>query len=696
MKEKKSDKVSFNFKSIFNQFRLKNGLLKRIISTSTALIVFSLLLSGTITYLITKNKVTTDFKNSTKQLLSSNKNYVHIINQSTDNFSMGLVQNQNLLKLISNKIDDDYDRNQNKTTIEETIKYSSGNSNLSLINGTYLFNDWGYSVSSVGGVSITDDVLKQVEGEDWYKQAVKNDGAAMWLPPHIDNLSPVKETVISNIRLIKNNTNYQPIGVLQVNINTDLINSVFKNTSIGKDGYFIIVDNNGYIISHKNTSLLGTQLKDSFLGTIKGKSEGDFEYKSGKTNMYGVFTTDEDTGWKYIAVLPKAELSATADNIGLFTVLVTIVCILISLVISFYTTSQITNPISNIIDVTKELSKGNFFVASKKHKIYELNELSTNFNNMINNLKNALSATSNLALETKESANALLAITQEINASNSEILLAADEIAAGSSQQSETAMVCVDISGEFNNELDKTIIQLDNVHTATINSSSLLNKSSLVIKELENTSNENSQAMSKVTETIANLSSNTKSIIAILGKINGITEQTNLLALNASIEAARAGEAGRGFSVVANEIRKLAEESQKSSLEIKNIIESVNKAIHSSLNISNSAQTAFKHELEQVNSTIDSFADIKASIEGIIASMDAAMTSINLIGSGKDILAKYIGNISEISQKNSASTEEVSATIQNQSTSNSEMHNLAESLNIKAEKLNKLIEEFKF
>lgn len=696
VKRKKTDKI-LN-KTLLSKLKFKNSLLKKLIASTSLVVIFSLALSGISTFFITKNKVTKDFINSASQILNQNKNYVHLINENVDNISMQLFSNKSLISLLSSDETDLYNKYTIKQQVGDILTNIVHSSGSRIIKSIYLFNDNGYSASS--NLSISDESLREAAQDDWYKEAIKNGGKSSWTIPHIDKVDSGKELIISNVRLLKDTITYSEakkfLGVLKININPDTLTNALKDAKIGKDGYMFIVSSDGSVISHKDKTLLGKQLDTDLFNKFKDSKEGNFYHKINDTEMFGVYTTDSSTGWKYVALVPKSELSSTANYIGVFIFIIGVFCLIAGIIISFFNSVQIAKPIGNIIGITKELANGNFAIQSERYKIHELNELSSNFNNMIDNLRTALSGASSLAVETNSISSNLLNIAQGLNASVQEINGAAEEIAAGSSEQTETAVVCVEVSDSFNFELDNAINALNDVNKVTKDSNEVLSNSSIVINKLNETSNINSQAMLKVASTISDLNNQTANILNILSKINDITEQTNLLALNAAIEAARAGEAGRGFAVVANEIRKLAEESQTASKEIKNIIETVNNSIKISLEISDSANTAFSKELEQVTSTIASFNSIKRAMDSIITSMEQAMNTIKLIGNGKDILSKYINKIADISQKNTAATEEVTASIQSQSSANSDMQNLAQNLNNKASSLEDLISKFRY
>jgi methyl-accepting chemotaxis protein len=181
-----------------------------------------------------------------------------------------------------------------------------------------------------------------------------------------------------------------------------------------------------------------------------------------------------------------------------------------------------------------------------------------------------------------------------------------------------------------------------------------------------------------------------------LENVNKITKQTNLLALNASIEAARAGQNGKGFLVVADEIRKLAEESRKSSLEINSILENINGSLNNSIKLSNNANEAFAKESEKVDHTISSFVKIQQAIKEIADEIKNTTAMIDVIDKDKEILSGHINNISAISQDNTASTEEVASTIVDQFSSYDIVYKLSEKLNAKSNALKDSLNKFKF
>lgn len=693
----KRNYMSSFFKAIRTELKIKHGLMKKLVSSFTLLIFISMLISGIVTFIVTLNKVTDDFKSSTLEILSQNTNHINYINDNIEMLSTQIMSDTTLTgNLIDSTKAGNYDTIQ---SIVNKLKPIAGSSTSTFIDSIVLINDNGLSATS-DNLTVSADDIKNTKNESWYNNMIALNGQALWVAPHIKKVPfNMKNTqVLSYVRELIDSSTSKKCGTLIFNLLPDIFSNAISSAKIGTNGYLFIVDADGNIIAHKNPALIGKKLTDSYFSSIKAKNQGDFSFTDSKTktSMYGVYSTSS-TGWKVIAVVPKSELSSTAFSIGQTNLIIIAICLILSILLSLITTMQITTPIRDIIESTKKLSTGDFSATNdKNYKLTEFNTLNSNFNHMVSNLSEIILNTSKLAKNTEDSANELLTRSKEITSSSQEIIGAVQLISSGSSKQSEAAVNCVEISTKFNEDLNNAINTLKEVEAATNTSFSILDNSTAVINKLNETSMKNSESMGKVSNTISELSLNTKDILTILNKINEITEQTNLLSLNASIEAARAGEAGRGFTVVANEIRKLSEQSKGASQEIRKILDNINTSIRNSLDISSEAQNTFKEELNQVNSTVSSFNTIQESINNILQSMNTTISLIRIIDKNKVVLNAHIEDIASVSEKNKAETEEVSDSLYDQLTANGAMFELSQNLNEDAQKLKALLDKFKF
>lgn len=289
----------------------------------------------------------------------------------------------------------------------------------------------------------------------------------------------------------------------------------------------------------------------------------------------------------------------------------------------------------------------------------------------------------------------LAASTEENTKTISQVATAINEIAEGNSSQADM----INKNSSDVSDIVKTIDEVNlYVSKSAEHAKECLNNVTEGQKAVDLTiarSNENNIISKEVSVSINELGEMMVKVGGILDVINSIAEQTNLLALNAAIEAARAGESGRGFAVVSEEIRKLAEGSSSAAKEIAQIIKTTTEKNRQAEDNMNKAKLIVNAQVEAINSTKAAFDKIKLSVENISAQTYESSDMLKNVDSKAKVIYNQSQDMAAVAQQSAASAEEISASSEEQLASIELIEKAASELSSMAEELGKEMSQYK-
>lgn len=375
------------------------------------------------------------------------------------------------------------------------------------------------------------------------------------------------------------------------------------------------------------------------------------------------------------------------------TIIVIIIAILVSLAAVTALTITIVRPINSLTKAANHIADGDLTQKMPTVKVKdELEELVSSFTKMATNLRNLIKQVNDATLNMVSSTEEISASSEEVSKVSEQISQTIADLASGANEQA--------IATERGNTKLKQIIEKLNGVVDDLNKSEGLAEVSKEkvangqksVEYQERKIAENKEAALNISKAVQELLEKSAEISQILEVIRGISDQTNLLALNAAIEAARAGEHGKGFAVVSEEIRKLAEQSGSSVKRIDSIIKEVQKSVELTVAEVDKTEILMDKQVNAMNDTVKAFKDISTATIEIANNIKQVYESANVLSKNVTEVEAEIESVASVAQQTAASTEEVSASTEEQT---SVIYQVAESAEGLAKLANKLQENVK-
>lgn len=548
--------------------------------------------------------------------------------------NMETAQLPNMVKQVANRVD-------KEVTLMKSVAFSIAN-NPDIIawsaagadkQGEARLVNYLGEIARFNDLTVTSFVDRNTHNywnQDGFLRVLKNDQYDGWFFAY---KSSGQETSLSlynepdqGYRLFANYQQTNGRGMSGVAKSVDELVDVLNSVKIADSGFIYMTDGEGTIIAHSNTSLLGkSHLRDLTSAQTASQllQQQAFNLARGEDMLYAS-TYVKSAGWYVVAQVPESELYSQMDNASLSMIFWSLLIAGGFALLGVWLAGTISKPIENLAAVFKQLGDGHGDLTKRipLPEQRETRQLVDGFNRFIASLHDIISRVTDTSANLRQSAFEVASQSKTTQGNSEEQRDRTIQVATALTQMSHTV----------NDIASSAQAAAADAQECSLTSTNGLDTTARAVANI----NQLAKQVSDVTAVIESLDSHTADIIGILDTIRGISEQTNLLALNAAIEAARAGDHGRGFSVVADEVRSLASRAAQSTDEIQSKIDK------------------FKHDSDQA---LVKMRDSRGQTEEVVSAAQNLESLLTSIASG-------IQHINDVNMQVATATEEQTQVIE--------------------------------
>jgi len=341
------------------------------------------------------------------------------------------------------------------------------------------------------------------------------------------------------------------------------------------------------------------------------------------------------------------------------------------------------------------MSQGDLTVSLNINTRDEMQTIAESINHVRMNTVDTLKRLKQAYQSIMERIDSLSTMSEEMAASSEEVASRIEEVNVGINAQSNEMTKMNDIINHFGVKINEAVKAIEEVNTKIVGINSKAQNSNKDLILLEDAIKGINASFSDVRKEIKGLGDYLSQIGEITGIINNIAEQTNLLALNAAIEAARAGEAGRGFAVVADEIRKLSEQSKNSALSISSLLDNVITSSNLVRKTSKKMDNQLSEQIGVISNSINSFKAIINDVEEIIPRINAVSNNMNDIDHEKANIIESVEATVAVAQEVSVALKQISMSSEELSAASEEVASSTLHLSQLSNNIMETIDQFK-
>jgi methyl-accepting chemotaxis protein len=664
-------------------------------------VLISLVIMGVFSNYTSKKLITTEIENRMKHQLQETINLIDKDMQRHAQIAVDLGKFTGASRLLLTKAAITKAQEEVITSNEDTLGVGVWFEPYKYKKEIKFFGPYAYKD---GGVTkVTDDYATEeynYPAQAWYTIGKNVEKNIAWQEPYYDDT--LKMTMLTaTAPIYDENKNF--LGVVTADMSLQTIQDNIKNIKVGQTGKAMLLGKDGTYLAgvsedlamkvkateDKNISI--AKLGQDIIQNKEGISY--FEDENGKNFAY--YKQIPEIGWNVVLSIPEKELYAPINKLLIsIIILILIACALVTLAVIIFS-GYITKNVKEVNELSHAIAEGDLTQIIKVKSENELGSMGSNLNKMTNNLRELVEKITGSLEQVVATSEELTASSEQTQQSAEQVSIAIQQVAFGSVEQVAITNDTTRIAEEIFTGMEQISNNIQTVTNTSLEAFKRAEKGNDVVSSAIEQMNNISDKVSTSTQAVSILGEKSKEIGSIVSLITSIAGQTNLLALNAAIEAARAGEQGRGFAVVADEVRKLAEQSASAAGNISSLISEIQKEIVNAVKAMDNGTLAVKDGISMVNEAGKSFGEILEDVNYIASQMQDVSAVTEEISAGTHNMLGAIENVAKISTESSGNAENVVAASEEQTALMKEVANAAEDLTNMAVELQSLMSSFK-
>lgn len=678
-----SNMPSVNRKKLFTFFKsIKAQLL---IGFSVPIIFMTIV--GIRSYKSASDGLTMSYEQSTTDTLGMVTQYIDMIKNTVESKMVELVMNTDISSYLSGRYND------NPAILQDKKAVIASTLSTVIHSGDYLKNIYiipsdGEVLSNIG--TRASDFYNEFENSDIKNINASAGGKMGWVGAHAildDSVSTDSEGyAYSYVRQLSTGAGYIVIDIDKEKI-TEMLAAL--NFAEGRYVSFITEDKREVSTASDEFTFMAQPWYQSSIKDLKA-DYSDYVTHNKQEYLF-MLHQSTDESYSICVAIPKASVMESANKIKTTTLLLVIIAIILSGLLGVIITVGIEKSIKIISQKLAEVAKGKLTVDMNIKSRNEFSVLAKSVKNMIDNTRILVSKVFNIFNSVTDSIDNVEQVSGKIIKASDDITFAIEQIDQGISHQAQESQVCYYKMDELSNKMKLLNGDIGDIQNLADNTQVYIQTGMNMMGNLTEQSKKTGAIMEKLLKDIDMLRRQSASIGQFVSIINGIANQTNLLSLNASIEAARAGDAGKGFSVVAEEIRKLAEDSMKEAKKIQDVVVDIDKNTESAVASSHDAEAEVMAQVESVDVTKDAFGNMDSSLTQLLEHLNKIINNIKNMDDDREAVLDAVENISAVYQQTAASSSTVNHTAHSQLDLAKELNSSMQELQLIMQDLEKAI-----